>query len=1197
MRAIFGVKQSIRSIVGIMLIVSLCEGAETPLQRKGFSPVGEIVFVAGKAVVRLVPEEMFRPAVSRQELVTEDMVKTAAGGRLSILFKDETQLKLASNTTLVIKEVTTSKEKTGPLKILLRLESGEVWTRSKGVRDGVVIETPYATAAIRGTEWGLSVRGDESRVTVLEGNVQLSNSLGSITVGRNEEGVVIGGQAPTKSIIVKPKERTQWTHYLTERRLLRYLIFGEGIVGPGEVLLNEGKLEESGRVFEERLSKDPADTGALTGLGLIALKKGDCEKAEDYLDRALSEQKGLLALLGKAYVLISGNQPEEAGEVLKQAKDMFPRDPLPYLFTSYLDTFYGDFPEALKECDRGLGVMPDNPLLLAFQVEIYILLDKGEEAGGTVERLVRENPGSSEGYEKMGLYHRIVTGDSRKAREALERSMVLDRFNDEAIAKLADLLREQGYIAEALKLIERAQAIAPWNAMHHYTYGRLLVDINRIDEAREEFKKSLALDPSFSRAYLGEGIVLLREGKTGEALKELSKANLFEPNLSEIHSFLGIAYYQRQDVKSALEELKKAEECDPLDSTPHQLASAIYNDLYMPVESIEEAKKVLELLPYRKASGEALLEGAQNGTMSVNYGLDVMDLPEWSLYYAQKAMFVDPYKNTSHIGAAKAYLKLGEVSALQGFNEYANPYFSELLQGQTLNVNSLNYSNRYDTLISKPGHYVTVGGQYGWNDSTELQGDVLATGDFGSRFPLTYQFSSSGYRDSGYLKHSKYKNLNSEVVLGYKPSYDQDFYADIAYDKDKIDVTPPASYTAGDLDGNQDFDDRTYWIELGYHKRFSPISHLLTDFRYFRNHDRLENPDPENDVTGFDHMRDELENMSFGLRHMFTLREDHQLSYGTDYNRVDFESHETWPYTPPTWVERNHQASKEKSLLFYAYDRWTALPRITLDGGLFLSYYRAKDRYHYNDTVYGSGESLTNRSTWNLNPRLGVSTELGKRGVLRVAYQQRSTPGFLGELSPVGCAGLIPPTFDIQFSKAEDVQGSVEYELTKTTFVKAMFGYETLSDLETREEAQLWYSRLAFNQILGRRFSFSVRYNYNDSKVLDGSGREIYGVPRNSGDARLVFVHPSQITLSLRESYVGSQYADYDNTVKLKGTFLTDMSAEKEFFKKKVYLSLTVSNLFDKDYQTLDHPYWWYGQGLPARGRTFYLRGEYRFSL
>jgi len=83
-------------------------------------------------------------------------------------------------------------------------------------------------------------------------------------------------------------------------------------------------------------------------------------------------------------------------------------------------------------------------------------------------------------------------------------------------------------------------------------------------------------------------------------------------------------------------------------------------------------------------------------------------------------------------------------------------------------------------------------------------------------------------------------------------------------------------------------------------------------------------------------MRDELENISFGIRHMFTLLEDHQLSYGMDYNRVDFESREAWPYMPPVGSERDHQTSKEKSLLFYAYDRWTALPPITLDGGLFL---------------------------------------------------------------------------------------------------------------------------------------------------------------------------------------------------------------------------------------------------------------------
>jgi len=55
----------------------------------------------------------------------------------------------------MIKEVIPNKEKPGALKILLRLESGEVWTRSKSAPEGLMIETPYATAAIRGTDWFL----------------------------------------------------------------------------------------------------------------------------------------------------------------------------------------------------------------------------------------------------------------------------------------------------------------------------------------------------------------------------------------------------------------------------------------------------------------------------------------------------------------------------------------------------------------------------------------------------------------------------------------------------------------------------------------------------------------------------------------------------------------------------------------------------------------------------------------------------------------------------------------------------------------------------------------------------------------------------------------------------------------------------------------------------------------------------------
>ena len=181
------------SALAVIFLTCFAFALDKPVERKGLTSVGEIIFVAGKALVRLVPEESYRSAVPKQELVSNDIIKTQTGGRLSILFKDETQLKMASNTTLMIKTAIPRKEKAGTLKIFLKLESGEVWTRSKGTPDGLMIETPNATAAIRGTEWGFSVKDDETRLLVIEGNVQLSNLFGSITVGRNEQATVMSG--------------------------------------------------------------------------------------------------------------------------------------------------------------------------------------------------------------------------------------------------------------------------------------------------------------------------------------------------------------------------------------------------------------------------------------------------------------------------------------------------------------------------------------------------------------------------------------------------------------------------------------------------------------------------------------------------------------------------------------------------------------------------------------------------------------------------------------------------------------------------------------------------------------------------------------------------------------------------------------------------------------------------------------------
>ena len=73
--------------------------------------------------------------------------------------------------------------------------------------------------------------------------------------------------------------------------------------------------------------------------------------------------------------------------------------------------------------------------------------------------------------------------------------------------------------------------------------------------------------------------------------------------------------------------------------------------------------------------------------------------------------------------------------------------------------------------------------------------------------------------------------------------------------------------------------------------------------------------------------------------------------------------------------------------------------------------------------------------------------------------------------------------------------------------------------------------------------------------------------------------------VGVRESYIGPMFADDANRIKLKGYVSTDIYAQKEFFKKRVFLSSTVSNLFNTSYKSNPSVTWggWTRVGSPPK--------------
>ena len=137
-----------------------------------------------------------------------DELKTQRGSKALVRLADGAQLALNEETTFVVRG--RAERGAGVLR-LFKLLVGELWMRTPGAT-AIEVETPAATAAIKGTEFNLRVLPDgKSILTVLEGSVQLRNeSCSPCLVARAAQSVVERGRPCAGVVPADPKPVVGW---------------------------------------------------------------------------------------------------------------------------------------------------------------------------------------------------------------------------------------------------------------------------------------------------------------------------------------------------------------------------------------------------------------------------------------------------------------------------------------------------------------------------------------------------------------------------------------------------------------------------------------------------------------------------------------------------------------------------------------------------------------------------------------------------------------------------------------------------------------------------------------------------------------------------------------------------------------------------------------------------------------------------
>lgn len=136
-----------------------------------------------------------------------DECKTERSSKAYIQLADGTQVAMNEETTFLVQS---RREKTKGITRIFKLLVGEMWLKTAEPVP-IEVETPVATAAIKGTEFNIRVQADgKSTLTVIEGLVEFGTPFGTCPIRTATVSFGERGKKCTKPAPIDPSQAITW---------------------------------------------------------------------------------------------------------------------------------------------------------------------------------------------------------------------------------------------------------------------------------------------------------------------------------------------------------------------------------------------------------------------------------------------------------------------------------------------------------------------------------------------------------------------------------------------------------------------------------------------------------------------------------------------------------------------------------------------------------------------------------------------------------------------------------------------------------------------------------------------------------------------------------------------------------------------------------------------------------------------------
>ena len=542
-------------------------------------PVGRDVsqLVAKKNRVDTAPgaSGAWKSAEVGLELAIHDRLRTGDLSQASVRLTDLSVLQIDELTTIeILPPRGAASAKPG-----LDVKAGQIYFFSRDNPQEIEIQTPVVTGALRGTEFRVLVgQAGRTIVTMLDGQVELRNRFGRVTIGTGEEGLVEPGHAPTKTAVIISSNIIQWCLYypgLLDADTLHL----DSALAPSVAAYRSGDLLQALKLYPSSRSPATADERAFRASLLLAV--GRVPEAEALVGKGGPHSDALRQLIAAVKF-----QEYERASAPQSAED--------WLCESYYRQSRNNLQGALDAAQKAVELAPNFGFGWVRVANLQFSFGRVREASVALDRGRQLSPRNAQAAALAG-YFATAKNNIAEAQRRFDEALEIDGFLGNAWLGRGLCEIRRGHAIEGRRDLQIAAAMEPNRSLLHSYTGKAFSNAGDDRTADRELDRAKVIDPNDPTPWLYSALLLKQDHRFNEAIDDLHESLDLNDNRSIYRSALLLdqdravrnanlaAIYQDNGLTElSLREASRAVNDDYANASAHLFLANSYNALRDP---------------------------------------------------------------------------------------------------------------------------------------------------------------------------------------------------------------------------------------------------------------------------------------------------------------------------------------------------------------------------------------------------------------------------------------------------------------------------------------------------------------------------------------------------------------------------------------------------------------------------------------